>query len=755
MSDAERNVTIRLNIVPGDIQKPDVSWLTTAGKEAVALVPELKSIADTTKEVVEANKSLVEVTKEVERTSKLNTGVEKESIETSRKASKERIQIAKNEQQEIAKIRRPISEPSSRIPGGFGGGPNSPNGPNGPNGPKGPKTDLSGIGDQILAESIANIDAVVAAQEKANSKTEADAEKSKAKLLKDEEAWATAMAKSRDALNQQRVREDTKVAKQAEMAAKKLPMLHKKIEHGILGSVAATSKLALNLSMLSQSGGKDTEALAKSFVQVQAKIGTVTEAYSTIKSVGGTLSALQKAGKLTESMVASQKLLGVATTFSQSATIGLASAAATAQAALGPIALIAGAIAGALVIAHALEEAYAETEEDIAKKKEARLKRWDELQKHILSTMENQKIIMAEETEQLNEQWEIKRLLLGDQKMTVAERSKEREEKRTQAMQQVEQNFGIRVGEMQHSPERAQREQKLKMDIEDKFKKVQEQEKDIKSWEDGWFGFTETTKGVVMHKKNTLDKLKDEVKEAEDALANNSFSEGDKQFERLRATKFKNGEVVDKKQFDQDMSALPPREQAKMAELLKATNADRRKVLQVDAGALPEMRREMESARVSLPQLERDLIQNGQFGAQENLAARFNTTEGANAKQQALASIERFRAGDVNQKQYAIDSIREQLGSERTSPEMEGLLEKGTNATADELSKQLIDDAEINDLEKTQSKENYDKLKQTRDEAIDVQLNMAKEIKAIEEIIKSFKLTVDGFAQAQAVANSI
>ena len=726
------------------------------------------------------------------------------------------------EESKALTARRGLTEPGS------GDAPYKPPvGPSGPNNPS--KIDLSSISAEMEAKATANIEAAVDERTELREKEGKESSKAAQKSANEQvefEKWANdKIITSRSALNAQRVREEEEAAEAAENAAERLPRAYKTATDGILGTVAATGKLSLHIAQLAGAGEKDTQKLAQAFVEIQAKIGLINDAKQLFGGIEKTIGAFARLGELTGIIrtqqtavaaatatsavaqaglatatgatavaqgtvatattastvatgglaaatgvvVAEQGALAVATTATTGATVGLAGAVTAVQVAMGPIGLAMAAVAAAAAVLYAIWTAadiaansYGESAEDIEKRKLATQKGYQEAQKQILQNMESESSALGVQLSILNSQWDMKKLLAGETKMSAQEIKAQHDEQQGVLAQKADKDFR-REGEKIFNTDEDKKAQEdidtRKQAAREKTAAARQEAKDADNW------VTPISSLIAQRGLNAANEEEQKIGEEQEQ---HNIKTSRRQVDRVTSTPTVGGVPVNQAEFENDFAQLPANKRDEGEAFLESMIGSAQTAQQTTMQSYNELQQRGISAKANLPQLERDVIANGEFGAEQTLAERSQTTGGQNARANAERALERYDKAQkesdaaTNDKDRQVAEAAKETAAKAAETALrekdlvgkdtEGFVSASRNKDySKNLRNQLADDEKIDSGEETAATENRKKLEQIRDTA-------KNDIAAIPELLKELEATMkaqsDGIkALSQMVTN--
>jgi hypothetical protein len=541
---------------------------------------------------------------------------------------------------------------------------------------------------------------------------------------------AESILEFRARMNQQRLREEEATANAVVQAQNRLPGLLRGVQQDMSQVIGATAQFASHLSMLDSIGGESLENIAKKFAEIQSTVGLISSSQSIFSNVGEGLGKLQQMGTATQTLVAQQQALGVATTFSQAATLRLAGAAGTLQVALGPISLIMTGIMAAIVIAEIAMDSYGETAEDVAAKQQEYLKQYNDDLDKIIKKMERERDIMSEQSDILGNQWELKKLLLGDTKQNTSDMLKENKEKTAQNDEMMETAVDNGLNSILNSGLDDKYKQKQKqIDAEKKQAEANRQlAQETLITEDLDYEGRRHFEDQVVINQNALNDL-----EAQQAALDTQT--GVAPMAALANTQVEGGMIVDFEAFNANLQALPQHMQDEAREFLKLVADQQQMQMQTDKQSLGEAQRALADAEANKKKAEQGIItEEKRFNAEEDLATKFGLTEGGFAKQEALSMLDQFDAAkDPEQKAVLADQAERALREQGLlSAEADAML-RGANTDTSAVRAQIKDDSEISDKEKTQNDKNVadlTALKMEADSAIATMPRLIEDLKA-------------------------
>ena len=517
--------------------------------------------------------------------------------------------------------------------------------------------------------------------------------------IKEEETAAEAVKKQeaavlefRSRMNQQRLREEETTANEVAQARGRLPGLQRGALQDVTQTIAAVATLTSHLSMLKSIGGDSLEDIAKKFAKVQSTVGLISSTQSVFSNIGEGLGKLQKMGDATRIIVDGQRDLNIATTLSQTATLRLAGAAGTVQAAMGPIALIATGIMAAMVAAELAMSAFGESAEDVAKRMEGYLKKQnDEMQKGI-DLLSRQRDVMNEQLAIAEQQWETKRLLAGDDGLSMGDMMKENAETRARRDDAAEQSLKEKFGEAQMSgmtDEQKTEQQRIATEREAAGARLE---------------YVEATgeEGTVKKERKLAEERFAQLNKDEEKLNQEMNTPA---ASAIANTQIEGGMIVDFDSFNANLQALPQNMQAAATTFVSDLSQQQREMIEAEQAALSAAESEIKNAQAESSQAKKAIeAEEQRFNTEEDMASQFGLEENKYAMQ------------EVNRLLDDVDNATTADERERAANEAEAILQeqgllsdeadkklRGQNTDTNAVRMHLQDDAPIDQGEITES----------------------------------------------------
>jgi hypothetical protein len=541
-------------------------------------------------------------------------------------------------------------------------------------------------------------------QDMRNQRIKQDADEAKAA-----EDKAKAELDFRVRMNQQRLREEEQTAQAVERAQNRLPVLLRQVQMDMTQVIGATAQFAANLSMLDSIGGDSLESIAKKFAKIQSTVGLITATNSIFSNVGEGLGKLTQMGAATRTIVQQQQALGVATTFSQAATLRLAGATGVLQAALGPIGLIFTGITAAIVVAEIAMDVFGESSEEAAEKQreqEQAVERFNRQLQESIRLLEQEKSILDTQTQIMENQWNIKKALAGDKGLSAGDMQKE-------FVQQTEQQNSMLNKEVNIASKKL--EQSVSQSNQEEAKKLLDTEQQLITGIDRLKNKLKDADAAGVDSGGIDAELADKQKRLDqnaieqEAMRQKVGIEGDiseilhtspEQVQSLRNTEIKDGMIVDFAGMEQKLQTLPD-------ELALSFLQDIQKPMQAqltDTGkSLGEAQRALADAESKKKKAEQGILdEEKRFGAEEDMATKFGLTEGKFAKDQAMNLLNQYDAAKSPEEKAMLADEAERALREQglLSAEADAML-RGANTDTTAVRRQITDDAEITDEERT------------------------------------------------------
>lgn len=478
MADAVRNVTIVMNIQPGDMSavKAAIKELNEmkgiyedVGASVQKLNAEQQSLGKTQAETARQERELIILKKEEVAIEQKAT---RDQIENTKKRVEEEQRIETEHVAKIERIRRPLREPRSvrplREPDGSvpflvggGGGPVKP-----------PETDLSEFSKDI---------------EKKIDKDYAEFEKKEKKK--------TEVAK----------REAEKRAREADEAMQEMPKHWRNVGLNAGQSVASVARYISHMRMLKQIGGESLDDIAKKLMTVHARLETISASTSFFTNFGTMVDGLRTAGEATEKIVRQQQILGKETTLSQFATMRLGKEVAAIAPFIAPLQFGFTAITAAIVGADLAMDFFGESFKSVKELSQS----FDQSQAKVVEKLREQNQLLNDQTGILSTQWELRKLMAGDVGLNTSDLKKKQEQERKQREMQAEAKLAEQSEEIfknNLSDEKKAERQR----VEDEIKRRKDIVKDLESLDPRTDAMPELTKVQLQGEKARIAQLEKE-----------------------------------------------------------------------------------------------------------------------------------------------------------------------------------------------------------------------------------------------------
>ena len=682
MSDAIRDVLIRINVIPGDIQKIDLS----------KIVGQSAAIQETYAEQVKSYTTMAEQQKKLADAEGDRLTVAKEHASV----AQQQIDYAK-QMGDVNRLIRPLTEPGQSRTSRPLTEPGQPR----PVSPVAPPESPAAPGEGLGPPDMAWFETWKQKIEEATKQYEEHLERRKQLLGQATEA-AQRMAENDEEIRRQQMiidmrQEENELidqmaaaeARAAEQAQNRLPQLRRGLQQDITQTISGVVSLVGHLAMLESIGGDSVEEIARQFVKLQSSLQVINSTSSIFNNASEGLGRLTKMGDAVGEIVRQQQALGVATTFSQAATLRLAGAATTVNAVMGPIGLIATGITAAIVAADFAMTAFGETSEEAARINQEHLRNQNAILDETIAKLNQQTMMLNGQSEILQHQWDIRQMMAGGQ-LNPSQLKSQLQQQQELAESQSANNLRKTLTET------------FKVGMTDEIKIEQARLNDERK------RLIEERNDLLRRDNNTgvfavaLGRNAQDLRALDEQQKSINQQTGFGTFEALRQTKFEDGTIVDFDKFMNKIDNLPlsMNEQAgkilseaakQLIEAQKATMSTQQTAMSQAAGL---------GGKVQQSQRDIDMLTQKQK-AEEDLAARYG---GANAKF-AMTDVDSYlnqfsNSQDVDRrKELAEEAMKALDEAGLMTPDLRSKF-RGSNTDPAVVRSQIQDDREYTEAER-------------------------------------------------------
>ena len=707
MTDAIRNVTILLNIKPGDITKPDMSWLTQATEDAKSLTKDVNSLTDVignmrkeTTEMVKTQEEAARVDRELIDGQKdlltVTTDTLNKTIDAKKREAQEEIRIETETVRQIEEIRRPLreprqvrplTEPDGKVPGVLGGKQRSASG-----------FDFSDVSSAIEKQIDDNFD-----------KFEAN-EKKKTELA---------------------LREIAERAEAARQAEEDLP---KHWRNTLLNAGQATASVARYIShmrMLKAVGGDSLEDMAKKFMTVQSRVEMIAASTSAFTNFGTMLDGLKQVGAATEKVVAQQLALGQATSVSQSITMKLARSAAEIAPLVAPAQMIFTGITASIVAADIAMDLFSDAGVSAREQQEKMLKLFDEQLDKVIKKLNEETKIIEQQNNVLQTQWDIRELIAGDAGMGATELDQRNQEMRAQQDAESEQKLRQQTEQM-FADKMNQNQKQRQAEIQAQREALQQQIE----FSDAFIASGEADASVIQRNED----LRRQQRENEEKQRQLDHETGKFNRRELQNANIQNGQIADFDGFMTHANNLPANERTAFLGLTAGIMSENNQAIIAQQREADNKAKQAEQ-RAQREQAEMDRQQR-EMDQERATAERYGMADSQWRVQQAQQEMQMFqRAATPEDREQAAQNAMQLLQggngqSNLMTPEMQAELGLGAAANPDLVMSMMEDASTFTDDERNQYQEQLATsnaaLVEARDQAKAMGI-LAKDLKAILE----------------------
>ena len=707
MTDAVRNVTILLNIKPGDINKPDMSWLTQATEDAKSLTKDVNSLTDVignmrkeTTEMVKTQEEAARVDRELIDGQKdlltVTTDTLNKTIDAKKREAQEEIRIETETVRQIEEIRRPLreprqvrplTEPDGKVPGVLGGKQRSASG-----------FDFSDVSSAIEKQIDDNFD-----------KFEAN-EKKKTELA---------------------LREIAERAEAARQAEEDLP---KHWRNTLLNAGQATASVARYIShmrMLKAVGGDSLEDMAKKFMTVQSRVEMIAASTSAFTNFGTMLDGLKQVGAATEKVVAQQLALGQATSVSQSITMKLARSAAEIAPLVAPAQMIFTGITASIVAADIAMDLFSDAGVSAREQQEKMLKLFDEQLDKVIKKLNEETKIIEQQNNLLQTQWDIRELIAGDAGMGATELDQRNQEMRAQQDAESEQKLRQQTEQM-FADKMNQNQKQRQAEIQAQREALQQQIE----FSDAFIASGEADASVIQRNED----LRRQQRENEEKQRQLDHETGKFNRRELQNANIQNGQIADFDGFMTHANNLPANERTAFLGLTAGIMSENNQAIIAQQREADNKAKQAEQ-RAQREQAEMDRQQR-EMDQERATAERYGMADSQWRVQEAQREMQAFQTAATPElreeaAQAAMQLLQGGNGQANLmTPEMQAELGLGAAANPDLVMSMMEDASTFTDDERNQYQEQLATsnaaLVEARDQAKAMR-TLAKDLKAILE----------------------
>lgn len=497
-------------------------------------------------------------------------------------------------------------------------------------------------------------------------------------------------------------------------------------------AVASVARYIGHMRMLKNVGGDSLEEIAKKFMTVQSRVETVSASTAAFTNFGTMLDGLEKAGKATEEIVVMQQILGHETSVTQNLTMGLGKTAQAIMPMIAPMQLTFTAITAAVVAADIAMDFFSESTEEAESKSREMLAGFNEGLDRINDKLRIERDLLESQSALLQTQWDIKRLMAGDEGLSAEEQARNQEQMRQRqdadAQRALRDSVGsifeasipdevkARIQETKEEDKRIANERALaKSDLEYYTKK--NEETPFENYQQGMYQAQQQ-----LAKLDEDEKANNHLKSITDLATASDTSE------LLKSIKIKDGVVENLDDVIRHFQFLPPEMKSAgdkyMQELAKQMSQGTGLITQQASDA----RQKSKSAEMEKKQQE--TVLKDLTSARDDEAAvaeRFKLTDSKFATEQVDTYLKQMEdpAATLDSKKMSVDNIRDVLGkADLVTPDLAKVLDRGASAKPDEIRSALTDASEFTGAEQREVDDLIKKadaaIKKAEDDAIDM-----------------------------------
>lgn len=676
MSDAERKVTIVLDLKAGDITPFDLQNLVGADKSYKEITESLKSVGAAQKEVADTESALVNAHKAAQEALDRNTQKIMEEWAAKDRAIEQNKKLAESLKDVTKNIPVQTDFPNMMF--------STPDRTQRPGGPNTSNLQVREPEDVAAAKALQK---QVEAEEKAAREREKLRQTLRDRILETENEISESTKKSAE----EAAEAYKKMGKEADAATARLPQNLRSIQTNLSQTIGQSGIFINHLGMMKSLGSSGLEDVARRFAKIHSTIGLITSSQSVMSNLGESLAAMTARGALLQKQVAMQQQLGVATTFTQAATMRLAGAAQVANAALGPVSLVIAAVTTGLAILEISTDVFGDTAEKAAKRAEEGQKRFASAIENSIDRLDHEKKLIEAQNGILETQFDIQKKLRGDKLIKGSDIMSELTQKtdlNNQGMQTALQKGaqGILGGfsdKDQAESSRLRAEQKR---LEDERRNYEQRKRELEIAGDKSYKSVYASINLENNSKRIAENEK-EITAFRERTGGNAI-------ERLGNTQVNNGMIVDMQGFMKNLADVPKtlrKESESMVTDIMQKAKDQSK-LNIDALDTAERQKKEDEQKIASNKSELER-RTKEFGAEEDMAGRFESQEGMFASQEVENLLQQFeKSADANFKQSIADEIEKMLQQKGLLSSENATNLRGSNTDVAAVRSQIAED---------------------------------------------------------------
>lgn len=480
---------------------------------------------------------------------------------------------------------------------------------------------------------------------------------------------------------------------EAEEAQGEMPKYWRNVGLNAGQAVGSVGRFISHMRLLKEIGGESLEDVAKKFLTIQSRMETITASTSFFTNSGTLVSGLIEAGEATEKIVKQQQILGVATTATQSATMQLGETAASIAPLIAPIQFGFTAIVAGIVAADIAMDFFGEKLVDA---KDLAAKFDGELAKSVTKIREENQLI-TDQTSMLNTQWELRKLMAGDNGLTTSDLKRKQEAERKQNELKAQEDLTGKAKEIFNeglTEEKKAERQK----VEDELAK----NKEIVKNPEGQFYWWDKLLGVAANETPELvEKSKQKIKELE---IQKKRLEIEAESGISTEIKFEDGRLKDLETTMKEADLLPEDQRKKWLSTIGSELASSGSQLAKQQSEAKQKELD-EKNRV---RIEKEKVEKSKTGLQEeeNIASVYGLERSKYRLRDTDDYLKDFKGATSNdQKLDAINRIKTSLDGGQGAPslmtkELQAELDKGTIASPTKISELIKDASVVDDTER-------------------------------------------------------
>jgi hypothetical protein len=499
-------------------------------------------------------------------------------------------------------------------------------------------------------------------------------------------------------------------------------------------AVASVARYIGHMRMLKNVGGDSLEEIAKKFMTVQSRVETVSASTAAFTNFGTMIDGLEKAGTETAKVVAQQRILNQETTLTQLATMKLGNTAAAIAPMIAPMQFAFTAVTAAVVATDLAMDFLTESEEEAKQKANEWLGSFNRQLDEANRKLQTETDLIKGQSAVLIEQWEIKKLIAGEDGLAPDQIDARNEELRQRSDTESMRKIKTSVTEVFQSG--LTEEQKTESGrLTDERKKATEELKRLKE-ELAYQEATEPTDSLSAQARGArriqyedpITRLEAKLRELDGDQTKFDLMTGRSIQESIGKTKISDGVVENFDELDRQLKSLPASMQESGKKMLAIIEQELVSGAQQNRTQVAEARQAARNAGIE--KIQQETVLKDLTAARDDEAAvaeRFKLTDSKFATEQVDLFLKQMEdpAATLDTKKMSVDNIRDVLSKQDlVTPDLAKVLDRGASAKPEEIRSALTDASEFTDAEQRDVKALIDKadaaIKKAESDALDM-----------------------------------